>query len=127
MFREFCKKPQYNIIPEKDQSQNGCSTHPHNTYLQLLSETGIIGTLPVLICFLYIIFSITRQGFSSILNKSVPFSDVHICLLLCMLITLWPLVPTGNFFHNWLSIIYYLPAGFLLSKLKKQNRSNYKT
>ena len=121
MFREFCKKPQYNIIPEKDISQDGCSTHPHNTYLQLLSETGLIGTFPVILCFLYIIFSTIKQGLFSILNKEVPFSDVQICLLLCLLITLWPLVPTGNFFSNWLSVIYYLPVGFLLSKLKEEN------
>ncbi len=121
MFREFCKKPQYNIIPEKDPSQDGCSTHPHNTYLQLLSETGLIGTFPVILCFLYIIFSTIKQGFYSLFNKQVPFSDVQICLMLCLLITLWPFVPTGNFFNNWLSIIYYLPVGFLLSKLKEES------
>ena len=126
MFREFCKKPHYNVIPEQDRSQDGCSTYPHNTYLQLLSETGLIGTFPVILCFLYIIFSTIKQGLYLILNKEAPFSDVQICLLLCLLISLWPLVPTGNFFSNWLSVIYYLPVGFLLSKLKEKNGINNK-
>ena len=118
MFREFCKKAKYNVIPEKDASQDGCSTHPHNTYLQLLSETGVVGAFPVVIFFLYLIFSFIRQGFKSVFNKETPFNDVQICLLLCFLITLWPLVPTGNFFNNWLSIIYFMPVGFLLSEFK---------
>ena len=36
-FRNFCKLKKYNI------SDKTCSTHPHNTYVQLLSETGLIG------------------------------------------------------------------------------------
>jgi hypothetical protein len=39
-----------------------------------------------------------------------------------ILITIWPLAPTGNFFNNWLSIIYYLPVGiFLWSINNNQN------
>ena len=53
-FREQCKKNQYYIIENysafKDKPHDyypgytgidGCSTHPHNYYFQLLSETGI--------------------------------------------------------------------------------------
>ena len=32
-----------NIIFNYSQIKNGCTTHPHNFYLQLLSETGLIG------------------------------------------------------------------------------------
>ena len=36
-FRNFCSNPKYKI------DEKSCSTHPHNTYIQLLAETGLIG------------------------------------------------------------------------------------
>ena len=28
-------------------------------------------------------------------------------------INLWPIAPSGNFFNNWLSMIYFYPIGFI--------------
>ena len=48
MFREICQNEKYYTFTDLDGSINGCQTHPHNTYLQLLTETGILGTIPIL-------------------------------------------------------------------------------
>ena len=45
-FRLKCLEEKYLI------SKTSCTTHPHNTYLQLLSETGIIGFLSVFFIFI---------------------------------------------------------------------------
>ena len=37
MFRKECRNNKYYI------DKNSCNTHPHNTYIQLLAETGNIG------------------------------------------------------------------------------------
>ena len=37
MFRVMCKKEEFQV------GIKPCSTHPHNFYVQLLSETGVIG------------------------------------------------------------------------------------
>jgi len=98
------------------------NTHPHNTYLQLLSETGFVGFSIIFIIFLVFMYNSIRHLFFKYSNK-ILLSDAELCLFSMVIITLWPLIPTGNFFGNWISIFYYLPVGFILqysNKKKKQ-------
>ncbi len=111
-FRKNCSNKKFII------NEYSCSTHPHNTYIQLLSETGSVGFILIFVLFLSIIFF----SFNEIFSSSKKLDDLNkrkynfkICLISCFLITLWPLIPTGNLFNNWLSIIYYLPFGFFIS------------
>ena len=122
-YRKNCSKSIY-LINEKS-----CSTHPHNTYLQLLSETGLIGFFLIFSLFLSIIFFSLRE----ILLKKKKIStdnkteyNFTICIYACFLISLWPFIPTGNFFNNWLSIIYYLPLGFFIPLIYKDLGKNFK-
>ena len=50
-------------------------------------------------------------------------TNYRLCLLICVFINLWPLAQTGNFFNNWISIIYYLPIGFIISDYKDKLKS----
>lgn len=93
---------------------NGCSTHPHHSYLQLLSEVGIIGALPVFFLLTYVIFKIITEFININFLKKNKISFFELIFLLCVFINLNPLTPSGNFFNNWLSLIYYLPLGFIL-------------
>ena len=114
MYREYCSKEEYYIIPEEDLSFSSCSTHPHNSYLQLLSETGVVGTLPVVCFLIFIIFIFLKRFIYLYFLKHKEYLNDHTILMyIALLITLWPLIPTGNFFNNYLSAIYYLPIGFL--------------
>ena len=102
-----------------------CQTHPHNTYIELLSETGIFGFTLVFGTFLLIIFFSMIQFFNNTFNKKKKyFNDFEICLLSAMIISLWPLAPTGSFFNNWMSIIYYFPIGMFLWSRNSSNKSN---
>lgn len=120
-FRNFCSQPEY--FGEHERS---CSTHPHNTYVQILAETGLIGFAFIILIFFYFIFKCVLHFKRAIFQKKYYFNDFEICLLAAILITIWPFVPSGNFFNNWISIIYYFPVGFLLWSLKKsdQKRKN---
>ena len=57
----------------------------------------------------------------ALFKKEYLFSDFQICLLAAILITIWPFAPTGNFFNNWISIIYYFPVGLFFWSVKNKN------
>ena len=111
MFRVICKDKKYatGIVP--------CMTHPHNFYVQLLAETGIIGFLFLFSALIYVILTALRQFKSIIFKQKKPLTDYQVCLLASILITVWPLTPNGNFFNNWLMVAYSLPIGFYLQSV----------
>ena len=114
-FRNTCDK--YSV------SEYSCETHPHNTYIELLSEAGIFAFLVVaglfiLICYL----SIKHFVLKLIRDKKGIINDFEVCLLSAVIISLWPFSPSGSFFNNWMSIVYYFPVGLLLwQRTKYQN------
>ncbi len=110
MYREECKK--YKIS-----TSDPCSTHPHNSYLQLLSETGIFGFIP----FFLILSALVKRILLHFLNlyrqnpnEKYLCNNYEISLFIGLSITFFPFIPAMNFFNNWISIIYYLPVAFLI-------------
>ena len=116
MFRFYCSKEE-NFVAD-----NACTTHPHNFYAQLLAETGIIGFLFLLSALAYVIYTALRQFKSIILRQKRPLTDYQVCLLAGILVTVWPLTTNGNFFNNWLMVIYSLPVGFYLQSFYGKNK-----
>lgn len=117
-FRSYCYDKKYNI------NAKHCSTHPHHSYIQLLAETGIIG-LSFFLSLLILFIQMTFKHLLSLLRNSRSYlSDYDVCILVAIAPTIWPLLPTLNFFNNWINVIYYLPIGFILHILYSQNKKN---
>ena len=111
-YRYECRKEKYNV------SINSCTSHPHNFYIQLLSETGILGMIIPLIILINIFKYFLKTFYKKITQKGYDPEIKKIFIYTSFLITFFPIIPTGNIFNNWLSIIFYLPLGFFIS-LKK--------
>ena len=114
MYRIRCSEEKYFFVSERT-NLNTCSTSPHGAYPQLFAETGLLGAVPILIVFFMIVFKLFEHLYLKILNKPRKLDDFQICILTAIIITLWPIIPSGNIFSSWISIIYYLPVGFLLA------------
>ena len=82
-----------------------CSTHPHNIYVQFLSETGLIGLFTFIIFILSILFKLF-VNFSRYTNK-ISFISFSIIF--------WPLMSTGSLLKNWYGIEVFLVIGLLLT------------
>tara|TARA_B100001057_G_C22533010_1_gene826496 strand:+ start:62 stop:550 length:489 start_codon:yes stop_codon:yes gene_type:complete len=111
MFRIICSEQSYTV------GKYPCSTHPHNFYIQLLAETGILGFLFLLSVLIYIFHISFRQLKSILFKQNRPLTDYQVCLLSAILVSFWPLSPNGNFFNNWLMITYSLSFGFYLQSI----------
>ena len=91
-----------------------CSTHPHNIFFQLLSETGILGVT----IYIYFLITIISKLVKFILNKK--FREISIFCLLPVIYFLNPFLPSGNFFNNWFMAIgtFGVPFYFYMNDKK---------
>jgi len=112
-FRKFCSDARY------IESSSSCAPHPHNTYVQILSETGIIGFLFLIAVFIYFSKYVLKHLILKF-NKEYYFSDFEICILSGIAIYLWPFAPTGNIFSNWINISMILNFPFLIWSRKSK-------
>ena len=108
-FRYECHK----IIKNDDDIANGCSTHPHNIYIQLLSEAGIFSLFIALYFYSRLILILFKTT-SNLIVKSNNKLKAYVIVNIILLISFFPLSPTGNIFNNWNSINILFALGFFL-------------
>lgn len=100
-FRIKCSNEKY-LQNVKDKNILHCNTHPHNFYIQILAENGIVGFIFLSITFIYFLISFIKNIFLKNNKKIINF------IIASNIVILWPIVPHGDFFNNWLSIIIFL-------------------
>lgn len=108
-FRHMCSKDKFKL-----ENNIGCTTHPHNIYIQSLAEIGLVGFSFLSFCFIFVFWNIIKNILNNY-NQKLSNNNFHIHILAVTIsLSLFPIAPTGNLFNNWMSIIFYLPLGFFL-------------
>jgi len=118
-FKFLCSQEKYKTITYSSNEDNpdiGCSTHPHNIVLQILVEYGFFGLFFYLLIFYFLLKKIINLIIKINLNQFEK-NNIYIGELLIyfgVFLNMFPVIPSGNIFNNWLSILFYLPIGFVI-------------
>jgi O-antigen ligase len=124
LYRFECEKEKY-FISGKGYSNfssetnlvHHCNTHPHNYYVQILSETGIMGAFFIFYALIkFINFSI--KNLYNQIKKKKYINEYKIFISSTIIINLWPFITTGNFFGSAAANLFWLPVGFFLASIE---------
>ena len=100
--------------------KNGCNTHPHNIHIQFLSELGILGYIFLLVAFLFLLITVFSIFIKYIRTNKLKNKEKFLFFsLIGLLLSIFPFFPSGSFFNNWLSIIFYFNIVSLVFLIKK--------
>ena len=109
--RKHCSK-----MLEQDTSwlpgKNYCGNHPHNFYIQLFAETGIIGLIFGTLMF-YFIFYTCFSG-----RNNIPQCPMISISYIIPLAFFFPLQQTGSFFGQWGNLFIWFPIGFCMAQIQ---------
>lgn len=105
-----------------------CNSHPHNIYLEILSETGFVGFLMFACLILSMMITIFRFLVNEIIIKK-KFDIFYLILLLSFsvsLVNIWPIRSTGRLFSNFYGTIFWINLFFsFLFYYKVRNRDHF--
>jgi O-antigen ligase len=94
-----------------------CQNHPHNYYLELLNDTGLLGAL----LFICAVFYLIINKFFNFKYYEKNEKLLFICLLIIIIAEFFPLKSSGSFFSTTNSSFIFLILGMLngLKKIKE--------
>ena len=113
-FRYYC-----HVKPNPEKKNYHCNMHPHNYYLEILTETGVIGLLIVMVIFSNLLFlTFYRKYFT----KSSLSENILIIPFIFLFVTeIFPLKSTGSFFTTGNTTYLFLIIGILVGLIRKEN------
>ena len=114
-FRYFC-----HVRPnaEKD-SRSVCNMHPHNYYLEILTETGLLGLIIILSIFCITLYKTFFKKY--IFETSLKDNKIIIPFLFLFIAEIFPIKSTGSFFTTGNTTYIFLILSILLALTRNQN------
>ena len=111
---------QYNLAPEEltyfNKKNRLCSNHPHNYYLEVLTEAGAVGLIIIfMIALLFIVFLFKNYKF---LNKISLANFILLSAIISLILETMPIRTSGSLFSTNNATYFILIASIVLSYKK---------
>ena len=104
-FRNFCSTKIH--LPNRI-----CQNHPHNYFLEILNDTGIIGFLLISYIILYLLYN-NYSDYNYKRKTSFHISNwIYLAIILSIFIIFFPFKSSGSFFSTFNSAYIFLILGF---------------
>ena len=95
-----------------------CNMHPHNYYLEILTETGIVGFLVISVIFANIFYlTFIRKYF---LKSDLENNNIITPFIILFLAEIFPLKSTGSFFTTGNTTYLFLIVGIMIALARKK-------
>jgi O-antigen ligase len=112
----------HQIDPRPENPYQFCSTHPHNFYLEIMTETGLVGFIIFIFSIIFLLIFINREMNRNNLSFK-KFSSIAYGSSIVLLIYFWPLKTSGSFFTTWNGSFFWFNLGILLLMTKKDKKN----
>ena len=98
-----------------------CANHPHNYYLEILTETGIVGVILFLLIILSILLTVIKNN--KFINEKSFGSLIYLAVTVSLMLEIFPLKSSGSIFttNNATYIAMILGIFLCYEKLIKTN------
>jgi O-antigen ligase len=110
-FRKVCALSKYEKI-ESTYIDKRCNTHPHNIYLEILSEGGFLLFIPFCLLILFLVI----KNFVSFFKEDSK--NLYLVNLSILIVLFFPVQTTGSFFSTFNGVFYWLGLATIFCNMK---------
>ena len=89
-----------------------CASHPHNIYIQWLTEGGLIVFILFILYLIFLMFFILNN------NGDKKYKIISIVVIIIMF---WPIMSTGSLIKNWFGVSSFFIIGLCICLSKFKN------
>ena len=114
-FRYYChERPNINR-----NSKFICNMHPHNYYLEILTETGVVGFIIILSIFTTILYlSFYKKYFTNTILKN---NNLIVPFIFLFIAEIFPIKSTGSFFTTGNTTYLIILMAIIVGLVRREN------
>ena len=106
LFEKYCDHTDYKV------SERSCSSHPHNFFIQIFAELGILGLLFLIAFYCNLLinfFSLSVKFIGDKHSKNILLKKI--APIIWLIAYLFPIIPNVSFYNHWNNIFIFLMIG----------------